>query len=259
MEREGVWTLLTAAVPRGERTTQEASKMSQKKTPAGLLFDAATTNEPLFSFSEENQRNRIYGWWRPVFTGRVQEDCLYSSVLSLFHFSSHIILRRRARLRESSFTAENLAKINFLLLFLALAGQSKHDRFHSFCPRGSHFPPEACSACFFLLLSVWDGLDVYRRLLIACARIDCAWCLWRLLSTHWVIWRRRRMFMHMHASQLHKSEPDLRVCLHLSTCVHRVTNGWQAACPAAGGGRGGGQWAHIVLDSLITSILLHLI
>ena len=48
------------------------------------------------------------------------------------------------------------------------------------------------------------------------------------------------MFMHVHASQLNKSETDLPVWLHLSTCVHWVTNGWQASCPAAGDGLGGG-------------------
>lgn len=91
-------------------------------------------------------------------------------------------------------------------------------------------------AARIFFLSVRDSLEVYRRILIACARIDCTWCLWCLLSTHRVIWRSRRMFMHV---QLHKSETDLRVWLHLSTCVHWVTNGWQAACPAAGDGYGG--------------------
>lgn len=93
------------------------------------------------------------------------------SVTFPFSLTHHL---KAARQRESSFTAENLAKINFLLLFLALARQSKHDRFHSFCPRGSHLPAAACAVLF-----CWFGRFIVA-FLIACACIDR---MWHTLST----------------------------------------------------------------------------
>lgn len=100
------------------------------------------------------------------------------------HFSissSHIILKRRDE-RESSFTAENWAKINFLLLFLALARKSKRDQFHGFC---AHL----LSYVFFyvfgqFLCFLWhhflcrDTPLHYTTLLWNKSRLMCVW--------HWV-------------------------------------------------------------------------
>lgn len=114
----------------------------------------------------------------------------FFSVTFPFFLTHHL---KAARQCESSFTVENLAKINFLLFFLALARQSKHDWFHSFCPRGLRLLPEVCTAFFSQFRTAWMFIGAfwwYVHALIA--RDVCGICSPRADS---VIGRRRRMFM----------------------------------------------------------------
>lgn len=112
-----------------------------------------------------NDSKAMKPWLHPRASGGMS---LNSSLLSSFHFfplTHHLKVVRQC---ESSFTTENFTGINFPLLFLALAGQRKRDRFHGFCPQGcTSFSISVC--CDFL--PVWDSFAVavllYVRTLIA--------------------------------------------------------------------------------------------
>lgn len=104
---------------------------------------------------------------------------------------------KAARQCESSFTAENLAKINFLLLFLALARQSKHDRSCSFLSSR----PASLSAervrrvslfvwtVYGCLLPPFDRVCAYRS-----SRVTCV-----AFTVHTQIARCHGGAMHVHA------------------------------------------------------------
>lgn len=184
------------------------------------------------------------------------------SVTFPFFLTHHLKAIRRC---ESSFTTENLAKINFLHLFLALVRKSKCDRLHSFCP------PSSSSIVFLYLFWILNISDVYFwahvHVLIACdvggiyrphmSRIICC-C--RLMCTHGHVPMCR---MHVHTLTLYVRKlcggVDVSLC-EACVCVWHcvfmiapvpwVTNSWQAACPAAGDGWVG-DW--LILSLALTS------
>lgn len=148
----------------------------------------------------------------------------------LCHFPIFLTHHLKAIRRcESSFTTENLAKINFLHLFLALVRKSKCDRLHSFCP------PSSSSIVFLYLFWTLNVSDVYFwahvHVLIACdvggiypphmSRIVCC-C--RLMCTHGHVPMCR---MHVHTLTLHVRKlcggVDVSLC---EACVCDTASLW---------------------------------
>lgn len=176
-----------AEVSPGHRITKEMERVSfghhrrQTRWGGGDICrfinttKSAVKNTVVFSFICSKVR-------KPRFHPRVLVGLLEIvwAVMFPFFLTHHLKAVRR---RESSFTTENSAKINFLLLFLALAGQRKHDRFHSFCPQGFHL---------YLKALIWNSLDIFGGLLLL--PFDCMWHVRHLPSSH----RQNHLSMQVH-------------------------------------------------------------